>query len=157
MGWVDKNIDDNIANWLFNIKIQLPDRSLFQRDVRPDISVDYDALEEQLAEIPAVICFWDQLLAEQRFVISVLEAKKDAIRAEVASELFKESGDAGVKMPAYILKDLVNNDERMIELMGKMIMEVRKENKLRAVVSSLQRKAESLRSLAGFKREERRG
>lgn len=157
MSWVDKNINSDIANWLFNIRIHVPNRSLFQRDVRPDISIDYDNIEEQLIEISEIICFWDQLLAEQKSVIATLGARMDAVKAEITTELYIKSDKASVKPPAYILKDLVNNDDRMIELSGRLIIESKRENKLKAVVSALQRKADSLRSLAGFKREERRG
>ena len=118
MNWIEKNIPEDVADYLFNIRItSLPARiGVYQRNVRPDVIVDFDLLEEQL----------------------------------------EEARESGISIRREDLKDMINADPLLIELEKDIIMDTRAEEKLRAVVRALQVKSEHLRSLAGFKREEKR-
>lgn len=158
MGWISKNIDLEVANYLFNIRLDcLPERvGVYQRDVRPDLQIDFEMLEEQLQESPEMVAFWDQLLAEQKSKVASLLRKKEVLRGFITRKIFDESKRNDVKIRREDLKDIINADEMMVTLESQIIRETRKEDKVKAVVKCLQMKVENLRSLAGFKREEKK-
>jgi hypothetical protein len=156
MSWIKRNIEPGVADYLFNIRINLPNRTLFQRNVRPDLVIDFEDLERQLQELPEMLCFFDSLLAEQRAKVATLEAKKEAIKGDLTDEILDRSKREGVKFSVQAIKDITQADDRMMQTQAEIIKETKIEHRLRAVVSALQRKSEHLRSLAGFKREEKR-
>lgn len=158
MSWIKNNIQEDVANYLFNIKINsLPTRiGLFQRDVRQDIDISFDDLEKQLEETPEMIAFYDQLLAEQRMKLNVLLRRKDILRGRITKQMLEEARDTDVKVRSTDLKDMINADPALIDLEKDIIVESRIEEKVRSVVRVLQIKSEHLRSLAGFKKEEKR-
>lgn len=154
MSWVSKNVTEEIAGYVFNIKLDLDKRTLFQRDVRPDLVIEFDSLEQQLAELPEMLCFFDQLLAEQRAKVATIEAGMEVAKATIIEGLLDSSKQHNIKLSVQTMNNIVYSDERMIVKQAELIRESKRENKLRAVVYALQRKSEHLRSLAGFKREE---
>ena len=158
MGWINDNVNLDVANFLFNIKITcLPDRiGVFQRDVRPDVTIDFEFLEEQLAQTPEMICFWDMLLAEQKAKVASLESRKDFIRGEITDRILTDCRDKKIEVRRADIEDLIKQDQDYVDHTVKLIQETRVENKLRAVISALQRKSDHLRSLSGFKKEEKR-
>jgi len=156
MSWIAKNVDPDVADYLFNLRVELPGRTVFQKDVRPDLRIDFDDLEEELAVLPEQLVFFDMLLAEQRAVVAVLEARKEAVRGQIVSTIQEKARLDGVKLSVQVIKDLALADERMIRVEAEIVNESRKEHKIRALVYALCRKSEHLRSLAGFKREEQR-
>lgn len=158
MSWINKNINKDVADYLFNIKLDcLPDRiGVYQRDVRPDLTIDFEMLEEQLQETPEMLAFWDQLLAEQKAKVASLLRKKEITRGFVVRKMLEEANDAGVRLRSEDLKNILYADKSLVKLEREIIEESRKEDKVRAVVRTIQMKSEHLRSLSGFKREEKR-
>lgn len=158
MSWIKKNINLDVADYLFNICVSsLPERiGSYQRDVRPDVATDYEMLEEQLAETPEMLVFWDMLLAEQVAKVAALERKNKAIRGEVTQRLIDVARDNKYDIRRSDIQDIVEADQDVILVEAEIILQSKIENKLRAVVNALRLKADSLRSLAGFKREEKR-
>lgn len=158
MGWINKNVNEDVANYLFNIKLDcLPDRiGVYQRDVRPDVEICFENLEQQLQDTPEMLAFWDLLLAEQRALRARLERKRDTVRAYVRKTIIKDCNDKGLSLTRDDIKEIINADKDLIEYESRIITETRKEERVRAVVKTLQNKSEHLRSLAGFKREEQR-
>jgi len=154
MSWITRNIDADLSEWLFNIRVKLPKRSLIHRDIRPDIRIDYDDLERQLAEIPEIMAFWDLVLAEVKAEVATIESRKEAIRADILDEIRKKAEETNVRISVQIMRDIVNSDNRMMAESAQLIAFQKRENQVRAIVNALFRKSESLRSLAGFKREE---
>lgn len=158
MSWIKNNIPEDVANYLFNIRISsLPKRiGTFQRDVCQDIDIDFEILEKQLEETPEMIAFYDQLLAEQRMKLNVLLRRKDIMRGKITKRMLEEARTTDIKVRSTDLKDMINADPMLIELEKDIIIETRIEEKVRSVVRVLQIKSEHLRSLAGFKKEEKR-
>ena len=151
-----KNINSDVAQYLFNIRLDcLPKRiGVYQRDVRPDLVINFELLEEQLQETPEMLAFWDQLLAEQKALVAGLLVKKSIMRGYITKRMLKNAQDAGVRLRTTDMKDVINADPDLVKLEREIITESRKEDKVRSVVKTIQVKAEHLRSLAGFKREE---
>ena len=158
MSWIKDNINEDVADYLFNIRLDcLPKRiGVYQRDVRPDLAINWEMIEEELETTPEMMAFWDQLLAEQKSKVAVLLRKKDVTRGFVRRTMINEARDNKVSIRLEDLKDIINADENMVKLDKEIIVETRKEDKVRAVVFALRMKSEHLRSLAGFKKEEKR-
>jgi hypothetical protein len=157
MGWVDENVPKEVADYLFNIKLNLPERvGVFQRDVRKDLETDFDMLEEQLAETPAMMNFYDQLVAEQKAVVATLERKAEVMKGKIVERIVTDANDRGVKIRREDVKDIIESDDEYIMVKAKIILETLVEDKIRAVARNLGAKNDNLRSLAGFKREEKR-
>lgn len=155
--WVQKNVAPEIAGYLFNIKItSLPQRiGVFQRDSTTDLEIDYDQLEGQLEETPQIIAFYDLLLAEQKAVVATLEREEEVLRGVIAEAILKDARDNNYEVRRSDLENLIEADDTLIRLAAKNILAVRNENRLKAIVNALNAKVDNLRSLAGFKRQEK--
>lgn len=158
MGWIDTNIDKDVANYLFNITLNcLPQKiGVYQRDVRPDLVISFEDLEKQLEETPEMLVFWDMLLASQKARRVTLERKREVLRGYLRRSMLKEAQTQDLRLRAEDLKEVINADKDLVNLEKQIINETYKEDIVRSVVRAIQMKAEHLRSLAGFKREEQR-
>lgn len=155
MNWFDDNIGDDLSKALINIKITLLNGTI-ERDVRPDILIDYEMLEEQLQNTPAIYSFWSMVLAEGKQQAATFERAVERRKGEVTKELLDEARRAGVKLRGSDVKDLIEADDKLNNLEAKLILANKTLSKLFAVVEALRMKSEHLRSLAGFKRQEQR-
>lgn len=157
MSWIEKNVNKDVADYLFNIKINaLPQRiGLVQRDVRPDVSIEYDLMEEELAETPEMLAFWDLLLVEQSTKVSGLERQLIVKRSAISVQITEAGKAGGWEYRVADLKGLVEMDDGVIALCAELIMEQRIEARLKCVVNAIKVKSEHLRSLCGFKKAER--
>lgn len=157
MSWIDKNIPEDVTQYLFNIKItSLPSRiGVYQRFVKDDVMVHFEDLEKQLEETPEIMAFYNQLLAEQSTKRMILLRKKDIMRGKITKRMLEEADtDVRKRIRREDLKDIINADPGLIDIERDIIMETRAEEKLKSVIKALQMKSEHLRSLAGFKKEE---
>jgi hypothetical protein len=154
--WIGRNVESQIGDFLLIIKMDLPKQGLYQRDVRQDIITDYEMLEEQLAETPEMIVFYDMLLAEQKVKAAVLDRRIEYLRGDIVNRINQDAKDHNYKVRREDITDIVESDEELNRTHLQRILETLKEDKLRAVVWALRAKNDNLRSLAGFKREERR-
>jgi hypothetical protein len=158
MSWSDKNVSEDVADYVFSIRLDcLPDRiGVFQKDIRPDISIDYDNLEQELQENIEKFVFWDLLLADQKTKVAALLRKKDIIRGKIVRRILDDAVDKEVNVRSSDMRYIINADPDLIDVEAEIIKEQRKEDRVRTVVNGLKMKSEHLRSLAGFKREEKR-
>lgn len=154
--WITKNIPEDIANAIFKIRIELPNGKIVERDFSTDVSPNYDMLEEQLIETPAIYAFWSTVLSEQKFVVAKLERLIARRRSIICDEALRTARDDGGRVTKYVLDEIVEADDSILELQTKLMIAQRSLSKLFGVVDSLRIKSEALRSLAGFKRQEMR-
>ncbi len=152
--WVKSNFDEDLAAAVFKLKVELPNGKIVTRDFSVDLGIDYDMLEEQLAETPSIFAFLSSILSEQKYVCAKYErliARRRAIIAQNA----KETADAGgMKLHKYVLDEIVEADDKILELQSKLMIAQRTLGKLYGFVDSMRIKSDNLRSLAGFKRQE---
>lgn len=157
--WFQENIDDDIAEAVVRLKIEMQTRvgqRTVDRDVRQDLAVDFELLENQLAETPSIYVYWSSILAEQRRYVSTLERMISRRKAKVSEELWNEHKKTSFKVTQYMIDELVELDDDYLRLTSEHILAKRTENKLWAIVKGIEMKSEALRSLAGFKRQEMR-
>lgn len=157
MSWIENNVKKELSSFLFNIKVDLPNHNrVIQRDCRPDLPIDFELLEEQLMETPEMLAFYDVVLAHQKVNVETLERRVEYLKGVITRRLLKEAQAQKVNIRREDLKDLIEAEEEINQTKARLILERCRENVLRAVVGSLKAKSENLRSLAGFKREEKR-
>lgn len=156
MSWINDNIDEPISEYLLKLSVSLPNKTTVERNFIADVSIDYTNLEEQLADIPSIYAFWSMILAECKKQSAVL----DRYIARKKASLMRDLYDAGKAQDKRIRKedieDLVESDDELNELEVKRIASERQVSKLFAIVRALEMKAECMRSLAGFKKQEQR-
>lgn len=158
MSWIKRNVPSDVADYLFNIKITLPNRiGLVQNDIRPDLIIDFDLLEQQLAETPEMLAYWDMLLAEQVSKVVYLERRNKIIRGEALRRMLEDAKSSGIEIRRADATDLIETDEEVIRVEYSIVVETRNLDRVKAVVEAIKTKSRHLQSLAGFKREEQRG
>ena len=72
--WVKSNFDEDLAAAVFKLKVELPNGKIVTRDFSVDLGIDYDMLEEQLAETPSIFAFLSSILSEQKYVCAKYDA-----------------------------------------------------------------------------------
>lgn len=154
--WFSDNIDDDLANAVLKIRVKMPNGTMLERDLRPDLATDYDLLEQQLTETPSIFVFWSAALAEQRRHTASLERMIQRRKAKVSEEIFKESKKEKFKVTQYMLEELVELDEDYLKLNAELVLAKRTESKLWSIVKAIEMKSDNLRTLAGFKKQEMR-
>lgn len=156
MSWFeDNNIGDDIAKQLLRIKFT-DGENVIERDMRPDVIIDYDNLEHQLDETPAAFLFYSSMLAEAKKQVATLERTIKYRRARLAKELVDASKNDAVKLRASDIEILLDSDDNILALETKLLGAERTLSKVYAAVDAIKMKSEHLRSLAGFKKQELR-
>jgi len=157
MNWAKDNIQPEVIDYLYNLRINLPERvGVFQRDIQPDIEIDYEMLEEQLQATPQMICFFNLLLAEQVAKVKMLERKAKAIRGKLIGSTLNDARVNGIETRRMDMQDIANADPVVIQVEAEAIQQGKIQDKLEATADALVKKFEALRSLAGFKKEDKR-
>jgi len=158
MSWIEQNVDPKIVAYLFNIKINdLPnDLGSYQKNIAPDLVVNYEMIEEQLAETPEMMAFWNMLLAEQKIKVEAIERQIRAQRGKITEKLLEQSRQEKVDIRSTELKELINSDSAIQQWETKLLREKKAEERLKVVSESLKYKFDALRSLSGFKKEEKK-
>lgn len=154
--WILDNFNKDLASAVFRLKVDLPNGKTVDRDFSIDMGIDYDMLEEQLAETPAQFAFLSAVLAEQRHVVNKLERLISRRRAVISQEANNTAKTEGMKLHKFVLDEIVEADDKILELQGRLMLEQRTLSKLYGFVDSIRIKSDALRTLAGFKKEELR-
>jgi len=125
MRWFKDNVEEKISEALISILVVLPNKEKITRDFRPDLDIDYDLLEEQLADIPSIFAFWSVVLAEQKANTELIEREIKLRKALITRELLDESkrlaaDGAGIGTRPGLrqsdIKDLMQGDETLLKL-----------------------------------------
>jgi len=162
MSWYDQ-IDSEVADAVVRLRAHIGDDRVFERDFRPDIKVDPENLVEQLSETPTMYAFWSSVLAEQKVYVLQLEKAIKRRKAIIVNELVEQSKimkAQGVGLAVHgglrkdDIKELLEYDDKLLELDAKYLMSVRVESKIWGVVNGLKMKMEALRTICALRRAE---
>jgi len=154
--WLQENVTDDLANLLFKIRVELPNENVVEKDIKPDVMIDYDILEEQLAETPAIFAFWSSIFSELKLEVARLNQQLIRRQAKIYDAVKREAQKNETKFAKYELEEIVELDDKIMELRGKLMIAERNVSKVYAIIESIKMKSEHLRSLAGFKKQEMR-
>ena len=155
--WIDEHIPPELASsTLFRFDARLPDGTTISVDLLQDIDVDYERLERQLEDTPAQYVWYASVLAELKAQVQILERKCKARRGYLTEQAVATAAAAGVRSPAAdVVKIMIESDETLNKLEALLAKGQKHANKIHHMVEALRMKSEHLRSLAGFKRQER--
>ena len=158
--WFTKNVPEDLANRIIKIRINLGTQKqprLIEKDFRPDLHIDYETLEQDLEAIPQIFAYWAMVYSESKAEVAKLDRIAKRRRAMVTDAILQEAKKSEMpKVSKEIFKDLVDKDDKLIEIELRLVLANRNMGKLWNIVEAMKIKAEALRSLAGFKRQEQR-
>lgn len=155
--WITEHIPPELANsTLFRFDVRLPDGSAIGIDLLQDIDVDYELLEQQLEDTPSQYVWYAAVLAELKAQVQILERKCKARRGSLTESAVNVARDAGIRSPAAdVVKVMIESDVMLNKMEAQLANAQKHVNKIHHMVEALRMKSEHLRSLAGFKRQER--
>lgn len=163
--WFEENIPSKISDIICRISLQLDGENVMVADFLAQLDIDYDNLEEELEESPSVYAYWTFILSEAEAQLSIIERNVKYKRGLMYTAIFKEydeqtqslkgKGHSPDRIPQWQAKELVESDEEINKEEMRLILARRNYTKIKAIVDSIKMKAEHLRSLAGFKRQEK--
>lgn len=157
MDWFKENISEEIGAKIIRLKVWLDDDNAVERDFRPDLIIDYEKLEEAMQTAPQAYAFWAMVYSEAKSEVAKLELMSKRRRAAIIDMLMGEAKKEGsLRIPEKIVRELAEKDEKLVLTESKLVIANRTAGKLFHIVEAMKMKAEMLRSLAGFKREELR-
>jgi hypothetical protein len=155
--WFTQNIPEDIASRVIKIKISLGKNKFVERDFRPDLHIDYETLEQDLESMPQMYAYWAMVLSEAKAEVAKLERISKRRRAVITDTILKEAKKGDVpRVAEKVFRDLVEKDEKLLGIESRLILANRTMGKLWNIVEAMKIKSEALRSLAGFKRQEKR-
>lgn len=159
--WIPENIPAEILkeSSLFRFVVPLKQRSQGGEkvtvDILPDLDLDYEILEEQMEMLPSQYAFWAAAYSEMRLLVAQAERNLKARKGAAIKEITDEAKDNKTKLSADLVKQIVENDKKLVEADIRLQKFQRTTGKLYHMMEALKMKAELARSLAGFKRQER--
>lgn len=159
--WFKDNIPTKISDIVCRISLQLSGENVMVDDFLAQLDINYENLEEELEISPSIYAYWVFVLAEAEAQLNIIERnikyKRGLLYSAIVSEYDKKVADikGADRVPQWQAKELVESDEDLNKEEMRLILARRNYIKIRAVVDSIKMKAEHLRSLAGFKRQEK--
>ena len=155
--WITENIPQELAtSTVFRFDVKMPDGSAISVDMLQTIDIDYELLETQLEQTPSQYVFYANIMAELKAQVSILERKCKARRAMLTQAAIDIAREIGVRSPAADqVKVVIESDEKLNIMEAKLVNAQKHANKMHHMCLALQMKSEHLRSLSGFKRQER--
>jgi uncharacterized protein (DUF1778 family) len=154
-GWLGE-FEPELVETVFKLRVELPNGKIVTKDFSVDLEIDYDLLEEQLSETPAMFAFVSSMLSEQKYVCAKFERQIARRRAKIIQNANETAQADGMKLHKYVLDEIVEADDTILEYQSQLMLAQRSLGKLYGLVDSMRMKSEHLRSLAGFKRQEMR-
>jgi hypothetical protein len=154
--WFTKNVPEDLANRIIKIRVNLG-KEIVEKDFRPDLHIDYETLEQDLEAIPQIFAYWAMVYSEAKAEVAKLDRIIKRRRAVVMETILQEAKKNEMpKVSKDVMKELIEKDDKILEIESKLILANRNMGKLWNIVEAMKIKAEALRSLAGFKRQEQR-
>jgi hypothetical protein len=154
--WFSKNVPEDLATRIIKIRVNLG-KEIVEKDFRPDLHIDYETLEQDLEAIPQIFAYWAMVYSESKAEVAKLDRMVKRRRAMVMETILQEAKKNEMpKVSKDIFKELIEKDEKLTAIELKLLLANRNMGKLWNIVEAMKIKAEALRSLAGFKRQEQR-
>jgi len=160
--WISDNVPEELVNstiFRFEVKLNSIDPAtkknrVISVDILPDLSIDYDILEEQVQDLPAQYAFWAAIYSECRNMVAMAERAVKVRRAQAIRAVQKDAADNKVKFTAEQVKHLIEADNALVGADKQLQQFQMQAGKLYHMIEALKMKAELSRTLAGFKRQE---
>lgn len=154
--WISEHIPEELAtSTLFRFDVKMPNGAVVQVDLLQDIDIDWENLESQLGYTHQQYLYYALMMTELKAQVSILERKCKARRGVLVEAAVGVAKELGVRPTADQTKSMIESDDTLNKLEAIQINSQKHANKLHHTVEALRMKSEHLRSLAGFKKQER--
>ncbi len=151
--WWD-DLPDDLANTVFKIELNVPNKGTVSKDLRPDLKIGDDIIDDLRMNASSRF-FWNVIYADMRLHVSKLDrlckSRRGVARRRIAEELSKTE----IKQTDKLLDSLVDSDEEVQKMEEEIAEAWRQVNVLDGLLKSIDMRHESLRSIGGSKRGER--
>lgn len=153
--WLEQHIPaDLVESKLFKFRTKLNKEESIEVDLTVGTDIDYEKLEEQLADCPQQLIFWGVIYSTLRAHGAIVERRiksRRGVLIEEAVKLIKEDNTVA-KLNADQIKMVIEKDDVLNQLEELYIRVQRDTGKVYYMVQATQMRAESMRSLGGFKK-----
>jgi hypothetical protein len=142
---------------LFVFNVKLPNGGVVRLNILDDVELDFDLLEQHLQQASGQYVFWAAIYSELRTGIAVREMQIKKCKATLmAAAAQRNAGEQRQKrLTDKQLAAIVDGDPKLIRLEADLALAHRDVGKVFHALEGVRMRAESARSLAGFKRQER--
>lgn len=148
--WFEAYVPEEVTNSsIFKFSVKLNNQTI-DVNITADTSVDYDAIQTELEDIPSQFIFYAALYSELKQYVTVLERRIKVTRGRIVQTLMDEANKEGVRITDKQLTTLVEADDNLNKLESVLSHYQKHTGKLYFMVEALKMKAECMRSLAGF-------
>lgn len=162
--WITNNLPEELLGtdfFVFKVQLRSKDPKTGESiaitvDLLPDLDVDYDIIENQMEDLPAQYAFWASVYSELRNNVAMLERASKIRKGQVIEEVQKSARDEGIKFTADQVKSVVEVDDTLNKIEARVEKAQMQTGKIYHLMESLKMKAELVRSLYGFKKQEAR-
>tara|TARA_R100001244_G_scaffold25113_2_gene25409 strand:- start:71204 stop:71692 length:489 start_codon:yes stop_codon:yes gene_type:complete len=141
---------EELVDQLFRVTVTPKTGKKITREFAADLHIDYENIQQELIEAPAIYAFWSTVLANQRLVVDTLKQQVIAKSAKIQQQVIDAAKTGGVKVVKYQLDGLVEADDSVVKLQMRLAVEEKRLSVLYGVIKGLEIKSNNLRSLAGF-------
>lgn len=149
--WFDEYVPTEVANSsLFKFKIVVSKDQIIEVDMRADLEIDYRIIQEQLEDTPSEFAYWAAIFSELKMNTTKLERQIKVRRGQLLDSAIKEAMKAGVKLTDKQANTIIEADELLNKLEGKLIILQKHTGKMYFMIEAIRMKSENLRSLSGF-------
>lgn len=164
--WITENLPAELADstlFRFIVQLQVVEsrdedgkqiHKKLEVDMLPDLDINYDILELQMASIPAQYAFWAAVYSELKMGVAIAERKLKARKGKVIERITTECNLSKVRLTADQIKSIAEADSSLIEAELKYERAQMVCGKTYHMIEAIKLKAELARSLAGFKKKE---
>lgn len=152
--WVFPEVPSDIAAKLYRFKVDLGGESKANIDMSSNLNVDYDTLQEDMAQLPGEYAFVSSVFSEAKAMVAVIERAIKIKRGQLAEKIIDMAREQKVKLSEKVVLAIIEKDEQLGRLENKLIIAQKHAGKLYHLLKLKDMKFEIMRSLAGFKKQD---
>lgn len=157
--WIRDNIPTELySTQLFKITVALRVEDAKEKpkkitvNVLPVLEVEYEAVETELANVPAQFAYFASVYSEARHQVTLYERAIKTRRGRITKEILERQKEEKTRLTSDQITRILDADEEIENLENKLAQKQMQTGKLYYFLEALKLKNENLRSLAGFKR-----
>lgn len=160
--WILKTIPEDVSDTLFKIVVHVKGssdqadgevkRKSITLDILPLVGIQYDTVEQDLEKTPGQLVFVSALYSELRNHVSTIERAIKTRRAKLTKTILDSQKQEGVRLTNDQVTQIVNSDDKLIELEEAMAKKQMQSGKLYYYIEAIKMKNDNLRSLMGMKK-----
>jgi hypothetical protein len=151
--WFDDYVPEEVANSsLFKFTVVIGSKQKIVVDMRADLEVDYNVIQDQLEDTPSEFAYWAAIYSELKMQVAKIERKIKARRGKLVDKIVKDATEASVRLTDKQTQAIVEADSDLGLLEAKQMLMNKHCGKMYFMVEAIRMKSDNLRSLAGFAR-----